>query len=218
VSKDKNHKPSLENPQLKQSVFQVPASYFDKLEGRVMDNIKAQDGALANNPHLKENIYQVPEGYFSQLQNSIENRIEAEEGALAQNKHLKEHIFKTPQGYFETLPAKVLNRLGEKPEAEVIPIYQRNWFRFVAAAVLILGVFMINSDIFTGHSDPLEPLSDELMLEYLYEKQDIAYELITLSEDFETIMDNILIEEASAFDFSSEANLELEYDFEYFEQ
>lgn len=218
MSKDKNHRSPLENPQLKQSVFQVPASYFDKLEGRVMDNIKAQDGALANNPHLRENIYKVPEGYFSQLHNNIENRIEAEEGTLAQNTRLKAHIFETPQGYFETLPDRILNRVEEKPEAEVIPMHQRNWFRFVAAAVLILGVFMVNSDIFTDYSDPLEPLSDELMLEYLYEKQDIAYELITLSEDFETIMDNILMEEASAFDFSSEANLELEYDFEYFEQ
>ncbi len=217
MSKDKNHKSPLENPDLKKSAFQVPADYFDQLEGRIMDNIEAEEGELATSEHLKQNIFEVPEGYFSQLEERITDGIRAEEGELASNAHLKENVFRVPEGYFQSLDEKITAKLAPKEDApvKVIPLYQRTWFRAAVAAMLVVGVFLFMPK--GGEVAPAE-ISEDLMLEYLYEEQDIAYELMALSEDFDDIMNTILLDETSAFDFSAEANLELEYDFEYFEQ
>lgn len=215
MSKDKNHKSPLENPDLKKSVFQVPAGYFNQLEGRIMDNIQAEEGELASNEHLKQNIFEVPEGYFSQLEERITDGIRAEEGGLASNVHLKENVFRVPEGYFQSLDEKITAKLQEESTVKVIPLYQRTWFRAAVAAILVVGVFLFMPK--DGDETPPE-ISEDLMLEYLYEEQDIAYELMALSEDFDDIMNTILLDETSAFDFSAEANLELEYDFEYFEQ
>ncbi|GAB5523796.1 MAG: hypothetical protein Roseis2KO_16680 [Roseivirga sp.] len=217
MSKDKNHNSPLENPDLKKSVFQVPADYFDQLEGRIMDNVQAEESELANSEHLKQNIFQVPEGYFSQLEERITDGIRAEEGELASNDHLKENVFRVPEGYFQSLDDKIAAKLEPKEEApvKVIPLYQRNWFKVAVAAMLVVGVFLF---IPRDKSPVTGEISEDLMLEYLYEEQDIAYELMALSEDFDDIMNTILLDETSAFDFSAEANLELEYDFEYFEQ
>lgn len=216
MNKDKNHKSPLENPDLKKSVFQVPADYFNQLEGRIMDNIQAEEGELAGNEHLKQNIFEVPEGYFSQLEERITDGIRAEEGELASNDHLKENVFSVPAGYFQSLDEKITARLEEEESTvKVIPLYQRSWFKVAVAAMLVVGVFL-----FIPREQPpvTGEISEDLMLEYLYEEQDIAYELMALSEGFDDIIDNILLDETSVFDFSAEANLELEYDFEYFEQ
>lgn len=215
MSKDKNHKSPLENSELKKSVFQVPADYFNQLEGRIMDNIRAQEGELATNEHLRKNIFEVPEGYFNELGERVTDGIRAEEGELASSEHLKENVFTVPEGYFSSLDEKIAAKLETESSIRVIPLYQRNWFRFAVAAMLVVGVFIF---LPKGPAVDDSAISEDLMLEYLYEKQDIAYELMALSEDFEAIMDNILLDETSVFDFSADANLELEYNFEYFEQ
>lgn len=216
MSKDKNHRSPLENPDLKKSVFQAPTDYFDQLEGRIMDNIQAQEGELAKSEHLRENIFEVPQDYFSQLEGRISDNINAETGELASNEHLKENVFRVPEGYFNSLDGKVAAKLeNNEPPLKVIPLYQRSWFKVAVAAMLVVGVFLfIPREQTTIEGE----ISEDLMLEYLYEEQDIAYELMALSEGFDDIIDNILLDETSVFDFSAEANLELEYDFEYFEQ
>ncbi|MCE7993233.1 MAG: hypothetical protein HEP71_14700 [Roseivirga sp.] len=215
MSKNKNHKSPLENPKLKEPVFQVPADYFDELEDKIMGAICAEESKLTTNDSLKESIFEVPEGYFNQLEERIEDGIRAETGELASNDHLKENIFRAPQGYFNSLDKRIAAKLEEESSAKVIPLYQRNWFRAAVAAMLVIGIFLFLPK--GGEVIPPE-LSEDLMLEYLYEEQDMAYELMALSEGFDDIIDNILFDETSVFDFSAGANLELEYDFEYFEQ
>lgn len=215
MSKDKNHKSPLENSELKKSVFQLPADYFDQFEGRLMANIQAQDGELATNEHLKKNVFEVPDGYFNELEGKITDGLRAEDGELASNEHLKKNVFHAPEGYFSSLNEKITAKLETESTTKVIPLYQRNWFKFAVAAMLVVGIFMF---LPKGSDTDDSAISEDLMLEYLYEKQDIAYELMALSEDFEDIMDNILLDETSVFDFSADANLELEYHFEYFEQ
>lgn len=214
MSKDKNHKSPLENPDLKKSVFETPPGYFDQSEGRIMDYIRAEEGELVSNEHLKKNIFETPEGYFNQLESRIADAIGAEEGELAGNEHLKENVFRVPEGYFTSVEERVNARLGEETTTKVIPLYQRNWFKVAVAAMLVVGVFL-----FLPSTPPVEAeISEDLMLQYLYEEQDATYELMAMSEDFDEILDNILLDETSVFDFGTEANLELEYDFEYFEQ
>lgn len=215
MSKDKNHKSPLENPDLKKSVFQTPPDYFDQLEGRIMDHIRAEEGELASSEHLKKNIFEVPESYFNQLETRVSDAIRAEEGELAGNDHLKENVFRVPEGYFASVEEKVNSRLGKEATTKVIPLYQRNLFKVAVAAMLVVGVFM-----FLPQEKIIDQpqISEDLMLDYLYEEQDATYELMAMSEDFDEILDNILLDETSVFDFSTEANLELEYDFEYFEQ
>lgn len=214
MSKNKNHKSPLENPELKKSVFQVPTDYFDQLEDRIMGAICIEESELTSNDHLKENVFEVPEGYFNELEERIEDGIRAEAGELATNDHLRENVFRVPKGYFNSLDQKIAAKLEEESPVKVIPLYQRSWFKVAVAAMLVVGVFLFMP------SQPIidDEISEDLMLEYLYEEQDMAYELMALSEGFDDIIDNILLDETSAFDFSAEANLELEYDFEYFEQ
>lgn len=214
MSKNKNHKNPLENPELKKSVFQVPTDYFDQLEDRIMGTICAEESKLTSNEHLKENVFEVPEGYFSELEERIEDGIRAETGELATNDHLKENVFRVPEGYFNSLDQKIAAKLEEESPVKVIPLYQRSWFKVAVAAMLVVGVFLF----IPRDEVVITELSEDLMLEYLYEEQDMAYELMALSEGFDDIIDNILLDETSIFDFSAEANLELEYDFEYFEQ
>lgn len=78
MKNDKNHSP-LDDPKMKENIFQVPDAYFDQLADRVMLEVK-EDGLLSNN-HLKEPIFEAPEGYFDQLQQNVLDKIEEEEGA-----------------------------------------------------------------------------------------------------------------------------------------
>lgn len=215
MNKDKNHSSPLDNASLKKIVFQVPTDYFDQLEGSIMDRINAEEGELANVEHLKKNIFEVPHDYFNQLEGRIKEGISTEAGELTSNEHLKTPVFEVPKDYFNTLEAKITEKLEEKEATKVIPLHQRNWFRFAVAAVIIVGIFLGTQD--TSPGIETSELSSELMIDYLSEESDYDYELMAMTNDFESIIDNILIDETSLFAFGTESNLELEYDFEYFD-
>ena len=219
MNKDKNHNSPLNNPSFKESVFQTPADYFDQLEGQLMDRINAEEGELASAEHLKENVFEAPQGYFNQLEDQIKARVETEAGknSLENNDHLKTSVFEVPSGYFDRLENSINDRLEDNTATKVIPLYRKNWFRVAVAAMLAVGIFLGVADRGTEDGG-FKDVSNELILDYLSEDADYDYELMAMTSDFDGIIDDILIDETFGLDFDNESNLELEYDFEYFEQ
>ncbi|WP_452611004.1 hypothetical protein [Roseivirga echinicomitans] len=170
-----------------------------------------------NEEHLKKTIFEVPKGYFDELKEKIIFNTGIEkEVSFDDDLKLKENIFTTPENYFETLNSVILSKV--KPEVKVIPMYQKSWFRSVAAAAVIILVafFSIpkNTDV---EGDLLSDISNEAIISYLEERQAIEYEHLSSVENLDAILNNMILEETSSYSFAFNENPELDYDFEYFD-
>ena len=219
MSSDKAHNDPLKNPDLKQTIFEVPEGYFEELENNIMDEVSLDSGELQQRDLLKENIFDTPEGYFEELEENTLAEIAMEQSELAQNDHLKTPVFGAPEGFFDQLSDELMQKVGlDEPEeaTKVIPLYQRNWFRFMTAAILILGFFGLRGLISTDPIQGVElaDLNQEIIIDYLAEEDIINSDLLASVDDLEGILDNIIEDETSGFDFESLDNPELEYDFD----
>lgn len=139
----------------RQNVYHAPVGYFDNLEGKIMNSIKALDAINAAeelaflSPLLsqtsKTNPYNVPVGYFDGLEKKLEAIISVEGQTATEEieslspllSSLKnKSTYTVPEGYFEKVPVVNENAVTET-KARVISITSRRWFRYAAAAIVI---------------------------------------------------------------------------------
>lgn len=148
------------------NIYSVPAGYFDELLTAVMKRIKALEATntadeLANlSPLLsnvsKQNPYSVPAGYFENLAGQIAGIVNTDEHLTADDETAaispllaglkKETPYQVPAGYFENLAAGITAK-ENKPEAKVVSLTGRKWFRYAAAAV-VTGVVVMAGFLF----------------------------------------------------------------------
>ena len=151
-----------------QNTYQVPAGYFDNLAENVLVKIKALEATTAREElmHLspllaglsKEMPYSIPQGYFEQLTVPANAQTAAEELATISpllSGLKKENLYSVPEGYFENLSSAPYSA-AIKPQAKVVSITSRRWFRIAAAAV-VAGVIVTAGFIIKGGKvDPAE--------------------------------------------------------------
>lgn len=127
------------------NVFSVPEGYFENISNNVMDAVK-----ISNINFDKNSIQEVPAGYFESLSSNIMQRIK-EENSLGKNdmqgdgvlKSIeRKNVFSVPVGYFENLSTDILNRIKDEQHKKVIPLPGRNVWKYAAAAVLAIGIFV----------------------------------------------------------------------------
>lgn len=148
--------------------YQVPASYFDSLAENVLARIKAMEAATAREEllHLspllaglsKELPYSVPPGYFEKMAVPANTQTAAEELSSLSPllSGLKKEIpYSVPEGYFENLSSSPYS-VTIKPQAKVISITSRRWFRLAAAAVVTGVIVMAGFIIKNSKVDPAE--------------------------------------------------------------
>ena len=219
MSEEKNHKAPLDNPELKQNIFSTPEGYFEALSSKIEDAIAAEESELTQNEHLKSPVFDTPESYFDQLADKIQGAAETEDSELNQNTHLQESPFGVPEGYFEGLAEKIEASTQEEETegAKVVPMYQRNWFKMAVAVVLVLGFFIFRGGTGETGTELLADLNEDEAIEYLLEDSG-DLELLASVDGFESAIAEILEEETADYGYNTELNLELDYDFEYFEQ
>ncbi|MBK6937188.1 MAG: hypothetical protein IPH18_10185 [Chitinophagaceae bacterium] len=151
-----------------QHPYQVPAGYFDNLAENVLTKIKTQEAATAHEElmHLspllaglsKEMPYSIPQGYFEQLAVPLNAQTAAEElSSLSPflSGFKKENPYSVPDGYFENLSSAPYGTVI-KPQAKVVSITSRRWFRYAAAAVVTGLIIMAGFIIKNGKVDPSE--------------------------------------------------------------
>ena len=205
---------------MKQNIFEVPKGYFDGLAARLNDAIAAEESELGENEHLKTPVFQTPPDYFEGLSDNIMAAAEAEESELNDNEHLKEMPFVAPDGYFDALSAKLdatITGEQESTETKVVPLYQKNCFKMAVAAVLVLGFFFLRGGADESVETLIAKVDEETALEYLLEDSN-NLDLLASADEFDTAIAEILEEETADYGFDTELNLELDYDFEFFEQ
>lgn len=151
-----------------QNTYQVPAGYFDNLAENVLVKIKALEATTAREElmHLspllaglsKEMPYSIPQGYFEQLTVPVNAQTAAEELATISpllSGLKKENLYSVPEGYFESLSSAPYSA-AIKPQAKVVSITSRRWFRIAAAAV-VAGVIVTAGFVFiNGNSNKSE--------------------------------------------------------------
>lgn len=219
MSKKEQHSRLLDQPALKENIFQVPEGYFDSLETKIEGRILAEEGELAQNRRLKKTAFVTPDGYFGALEKKLLEAVDEQPGSLETDVHLRENVFTVPEGFFEKQHERIIQAtVSEAEKTKVIPLYQRNWFRFAVAAMLVMGLFFFKSGDPDYSLDLLDELSNEALLDYLQSQNEADLELITSMDGFDLAIDEILVEEASYYDFDASINPELEYDFEFLEQ
>ncbi|SHI82658.1 hypothetical protein SAMN04487911_10693 [Arenibacter nanhaiticus] len=72
----------------KHSGFKTPAGYFEKLSGRIMDNI-AQDPSTVS----QEEGFKVPENYFHNLHSEITQKLEKQDSKVIPIKSFKKYYY-----------------------------------------------------------------------------------------------------------------------------
>jgi len=72
----------------KHNGFKTPAGYFEKLSGRIMDNI-AQDASTVS----QEEGFQVPEHYFNNLHSEIIQKLEKQDTKVIPIKSFKKYYY-----------------------------------------------------------------------------------------------------------------------------
>lgn len=157
------------------NVYQVPDGYFADFPEYMLKRIRALDAgnaaeeinylSLFLSTHSKTNPYSVPPGYFenvdvriSQIMGNTEELSVSEEldtlspllGGLK-----KQLPYSIPEGYFENLSASSIKEKST-PEAKVVSIGSRKWFRYAAAAVIISFV-TIGSFLFLNKKETINP-------------------------------------------------------------
>ncbi len=149
-----------------ENCYTVPAGYFEGLIGQVLGRIKAeQAGSAAEElsylaPTLgdisRKMPYSVPAGFFEQLEKKIADiargnknkNLSAREELEALSPLLsglkKENPYQVPEGYFDTVTSQ--QPVAAK-KAKVVSLVSKKWFRYAAAAavVLIAGTIAILS-------------------------------------------------------------------------
>lgn len=134
--------------------YQVPVGYFENFANRLSDQIKPENDVQEElssiapflNSISRKTPYSVPEGYFNSL--SAEAQKDDEISTLLLELKSK-NTYSVPERYFEQLPSTLLEKVNANT-ARVVPISQRKWVRYAAAAV-ITGI-IAGSLVFKGNN------------------------------------------------------------------
>lgn len=172
---------------------------------------------LHDNRHLKKPIFKVPEDYFINLKERVLAEISVEESELLNNSQLKKNVFTAPDNYFEGLKNTITAQVEEKHDAKIISMHNMAWFKYAAAALIVLGLVLFGLPKQESDSNLLADVSNNAIIDYLEEKQAIEYDLLSSVTDLSTILDDMIIEETSTFSFALNDNPELDFEFEHLE-
>lgn len=145
---------------VKEPVFDLPQGYFENFAARVLAIIKGEaaaesthDELLALSPLLaglpRHMPFALPENYF-QEHAPLPPATAPDEALPAWLEQSRTMPFAVPEGYFEHFGSGLLPQL--KPQAKVVPLFSRNWVRYVAAAVLA-GALVLGGILYTGTSN-----------------------------------------------------------------
>lgn len=94
-----------------------------------------------------------------------------------------------PTGYFDSLPENILSRNRETKSTKTL------WLSYAAAAVVIVSVGLWWSKPFQKSADYEMQALDEEVLLYIESNQWTAEDVLSLSEDPNLILDEIIAEE-----------------------
>ena len=98
--------------------------------------------------------------------------------------------FQAPKGYFEALPDSILSKTKNKSK--------QVFLKYAAAAVILLSLGIWQ---FGTNTTPSEPISlDEKALLYIESNQWTAEDVLSLSDDPNAILDQIIQEEMAGID------------------
>lgn len=175
---------------------------------------------LEENRKMSQNIFDVPDGYFDQLQNDLESRMDFENSKLNTLKSLSHSPFTTPKGFFESLENSILSKTIDR-EPKVIPLFNRTWVRVtaIAASLALISAFYFTLPNPTiSESERLSNISNEVIIDFLHAEETTEDDLYDELESFDTILEDMISEELTAFADILSSNSELNYHFEYFEQ
>ena len=154
-----------------ENVYKVPVGYFEGLADKIMSRIKALNSSDISTelndlfPELNaisgKSTYTVPAGYFDELEEKIMQHVRESSDYQSPQEELntispflsglkKQNPYTVPSGYFEKISKK-------KTAVKVISITSQKWFRYAAAAVVIVtissvAIFYINKNA-TGPSN-----------------------------------------------------------------
>ena len=172
-----------------------------------------------NNKKLKENLFETPKGYFEGLHDKIMNRVKNHESQVSlDSPELRENIFKVPEGYFENLPSRVNDSIQKDSSTKVIPLHQKSWVRYAAAAVALVAIIIFGVQSDDGLQDQLNAkVSDEAIIQYLYDEGINGLDILASVDGADVILEEFYTDEMNMYSNSEFDNPELEYDFEYFE-
>lgn len=97
---------------------------------------------------------------------------------------------KAPEGYFETLPNTILSKTKQRPYQGII--------KYAAAAVILLslGLWQYGGN---NSNSAILTLDDEALL-YIESNQWTAEDVLSLSDDPNAILDEIIFEELTEID------------------
>ena len=137
-----------------ENVYKVPVGYFDGLAENIMSRIKTFNSSNISTelndlyPELSTisgmSTYTVPAGYFDGLEEKIMQHVRESSDYLSPQEELntispflgglkKQNPFTVPSGYFEKVSKK-------KPAVKVLSITSQRWFRYAAAAIVIVTI------------------------------------------------------------------------------
>ncbi|MDF2158092.1 hypothetical protein [Algoriphagus sp. CAU 1675] len=100
---------------------------------------------------------------------------------------LPEHkvSFEIPEGYFEDLPEKIMAKLEPKPDY--------SWYKWAAAALILISLGIYQLDIFQSQDEYLA-MEEEVEL-YIESNYWTAEDILGMTENPEEILNEIILEE-----------------------
>lgn len=90
------------------------------------------NSAIKNNEFPKSEGFRIPEGYFTDFEQRMNREFQLREKLTPASEG-----FNIPAGYFESLEER-LNQIPPSASSKVRPLTSREWFRYGAAASLLL--------------------------------------------------------------------------------
>ncbi|HEY2720815.1 MAG TPA: hypothetical protein VGI82_03765 [Chitinophagaceae bacterium] len=147
---------------LGQVTYSVPEGYFNGLADQVLNLIKNEDVSwLSFLP--KEMPYRVPVGYFDGLDARVLDVIHNHPDYQTPKEELESlspllssianrPVYAVPEGYFENFKVAAEQK---KAEPKVISLISHRWFKYAAAAVIVVALGLTGLFVFkNNHSDP----------------------------------------------------------------
>lgn len=153
-------------------------------------------------------VFKVPAGYFENLADRIQARVVIEDS----REQIGNGGFMVPEKYFENLSSQIITKTRDKNPVKVIRLFQSNFFKYSAAACLILmcGVFLYINEpspaskklAFTGAETEqiLFDIDEEVIIEHIQQHQE--GEITTEVSDKE--LETYILNNFSHSDLSSE--------------
>lgn len=194
-------------PVSKNNPNSVPDGYFDGLASSILSKIGSQnssDELKTLSPFLasisKQMPYTVPLNYFENTNDALAIIMEDEKSPLLSSIG-KETPYQVPFNYFQDFSSQLTSKLF-KPEAKVIPMFNRSWVRVAAAAVIGGLLFLTGYNFFAPTpSNEIATTNDTTKKESVIAQKNvqpttIIKEIKSIStKDLETFIKNVDVDD-----------------------